>query len=154
MRLIKELLPQQYFDFVTREAIACTMSKMTDEALGENCIGIYRGSLFSWRVSLGEISTFDAVNVENLVHELAHAGADGLGNDNKKYDKRKEVNARKREAENWKAAADKPPRETQDWLTQQCWATYDIVFSAKGIQRTHDFIKTKMLGYGYTKNEL
>lgn len=168
MRLLKEKLSeygyQNYFDFITREAISCNMTKMLlNPLLGEGTVAQYRWNPTTgkWLIYMAEISVSeggaadDAVNLEYLIHELAHAGAAGTGKDDQGYDKQGEVNARKRQAESWKkAGANKPPRSTTNWMAKECWATYDVVFASTGIQRSHKFIGEQMLSYGYKKEDL
>lgn len=146
-------LPQSYQDFVTKEAPSCTLS-IREGTLEPGTVALARHYLISdtWEVIVGELSTWESVNIENLVHELTHAGANGTGTDSYDYNQNGEVNSRKKEAESWKNAASKPSRDSgQD---QGCWATYDMVFNSSGTQRSHDEIKKKLKTFGYAQNKM
>lgn len=153
--LFNDKLPQDYVDFVTREALACRL-RITYTTLEANEIGyttIFRDYIFwgpkniymnnSW------YSTWEVANLQIVLHELAHQGAGGTGNDAQGYDKTKEVNARKREAEYWRDIQPKPARGGQDPLATQCWLNYDLVFNSNGTQKSHDSIKQVLKGAGY-----
>ena len=147
-------LPQDVVDFITREALACRLS-MRVATLEANVIAqmLYWASTSTREITLSEVSTWDAVGAQHIVHELAHAGAKGTGNDAQGYNKQKEVNARKREAEYWKDATPKPARDSEAGFN--CWANYDTVFNADGTQRSHDEIKRRLKTvYGYSQAKM
>lgn len=141
---IYPLLPPAYVNFVTREAINCRLSLRVATLESGTVAKASHWTTCTREVTLSQISTWDAVNIENLIHELTHAGAGSAGSG--------EVAARKAEAESWKNASNKPSRKSgQD---QSCWATYDMVYNKKGIQRSHDAIKKKLKTYGYSQSNM
>lgn len=140
------LLPPSYIDFVTTEAAACRlrMKVATLEANTAARATRWPTTPPTWEITIGVVSTWDAVNIENLVHELTHAGAGSAGAG--------EVAARKAEAASWQGASGKPARGSgQD---QSCWSTYDMVYNKDGTQRSHDQIKKKLKTYGYAQNKM
>ena len=151
--LINIPLPQTYVDFIAEQIFGGPLKSIRLASLPAGKVArTITYSSGTWEVLVGELSTWEAVNVENLVHELAHKGAGGTGNDAKGYDKTKEVNARKREAEAWRDAADNPDRDSgQD---QGCGATYDMVFNKNGTQRSHEEIRVKLYMYGYWSHQM
>ncbi len=89
-------------------------------------------------------STWEAVNAQNLIHELTHAGAGGGSTG--------EIASRKAEAACWKLASTKPGRGSgQD---SGCWATYDMVYNADGTQRSHNETKTRLKAFGYAQGKM
>lgn len=155
-------LPQDYYDFYTKEAISCRLKVIVGPMDNSRVIGNAEGlrdylvfGNYKWTVTLNNIyySSWEAANFQIIAHELTHCGAKGTGTDAQGDKQMNEVGARIREAEYWKDIQPKPPRDTTKGPCD-CWANYDIVFNKDGTQKSHEEIKQALKAMGYSDAEM
>lgn len=134
-------LPHEYFNFVTREAAACRLRiKVGTLEAKTVALATHWTATSTREITIGSVSTWESVNIENLVHELTHAGAGSAGSG--------EVAARKAEA---MILGGMPPISQPEARGK---IKYDMVYNKDGTQRSHDQIKKKLKTYGYSQSKM